>query len=489
MKVFEHYPSDLTKNRNIIEGNFIFCLWKEPELYGDYKEINANNDFLLDDSKFYYTIGLEMYNLGYKSFDEATIAIYFENRDTLKKGFENRGGYRTVIEIMRILDIDNIEVYYDELIRSNIILSLYDKGFNVMNDLDKLNKMTSDQIYDYYDYMLSNIMINKGSNIEIEDLIIDDDFIADCNSGEDIGLNYGKTARILNYITLGIPKGNLYLVGGHSGIGKTSWAFANMAIPVVENGHKVCIISNEQRSKEFKTMLLAMTLANDLNYYGLTRKKIKQGDFNEEQLKYIEMAKNITKNKYEDKLKFVRMFNYDIGSVKRVIKKMSKQGYELFIYDTMKSEDLVDGQFWQSLVEHSKELFQLASKENVAVVTTYQLAPHMINKRYLDVSCLSNAKQIKEVYSEMIYFREIWDDEFNDEKYDIKPYNLKKDENGKYTNIKEIVELDPDKKYLVGFVDKTRNDDRGQNVLYEFNGRYNTWKEIGFCTVYHDRTY
>lgn len=489
MQSFENYPSELTKNRNIIEGNFIFCLWKDPELYGDYKEIKVNDDFLLGDSKFYYTIGSEMYNLGYQSFDEATVAIYLENRDTLKKGFEDRGGYKTVNEITRILNVENIEVYYDELIRSNIVLSLYDKGFNVIEDLDKLNKMTSNQIYDYYDYMLSNIMINKGSNIEIEDLVIDDDFIADCNSGAEIGLNYGKIARILNYVTLGIPKGNLYLVGGHSGIGKTSWAFANMVIPVVENGHKVCIISNEQRSKEFKVMLLAMTLANDLNYYGLTRKKIKQGNFTEEQLRYIEMAKKITKNKYKDKLKFVRMFDYDIGSVKRVMKKLAKQGYELFLYDTMKSDDLSDGQFWQMLVEHSKELFQLASKENVAVVTTYQLALHTLNKRYLDASCLSNAKQIKEVFSEMIYFREIWDDEFNGEKYDIKPYNLKKDETGKYTDIKEIVELDPSKKYLVGFVDKTRNDDRGQNVLYEFNGRYNIWKEVGFCTVYHDRNY
>ena len=128
----------------------------------------------------------------------------------------------------------------------------------------------------------------------------------------------------------------------------------------------------------------------------------------------------------------------------------------------------------------------MASKENVALITTFQLALHTINKRYLDASCLSNGKQIKEVYSEMVYFREVWSDEFENEKYDIRPYNFKK-VNGHYTKERDNITMNKDKRYLIGFLDKTRNDETGICILYEHQGHYNIWKELGFCTVFHDR--
>ncbi len=66
-------------------------------------------------------------------------------------------------------------------------------------------------------------------------------------------------------------------------------------------------------------------------------------------------------------------------------------------------------------------------------------------------------------------------------------YQMERDDSGKYTKTCKQLELDPDKKYVIAFLDKTRNDADKQTILYEFNGRYNTWKEIGFCTVHQDR--
>jgi hypothetical protein len=197
-------------------------------------------------------------------------------------------------------------------------------------------------------------------------------------------------------------------------------------------------------------------------------------------------ARDIIKEKYSN-IKFVKLFDYNISKVKKIVRKLAKQGYQLFLYDTFKSDDMLEGETWKTLVEDSKALFQLASKENVSIIPTYQLALHTLNKRYLDATCLSNAKQIKEVLSEMVFMRPIWDDEWEGEKYDVKPYNWQKDVNGKYTKIKEFIKLDKDKKYLILFLDKTRNDEDKQTLLYEFNGRYGFWKELGYCTVYHDR--
>jgi hypothetical protein len=87
----------------------------------------------------------------------------------------------------------------------------------------------------------------------------------------------------------------------------------------------------------------------------------------------------------------------------------------------MKGENLTDGQIWQQLVEDSKQLFQIASKENIAIIPTYQLALHTLNKRYLDETCLSNAKQTKEVCSEIILMRKLWDDEYAGGSKDVSP--------------------------------------------------------------------
>jgi replicative DNA helicase len=483
----ENLPTELTRDRSIIEGNFVMSLWLDPENYLDYK-INPEKDLFTEDAKFYYGLGLELYKQGYKNFDDISICVYLANKDILRNGYERRGGYRPIHDFRNILNINNIDSYYDNLCKSNMLINLYDKGFNILKNIDKLKSMTSEQVYDYYDYLLNNIAIDKSTDIKIEKLNIDDAFIEECNSGAEMGLNYGKYAHLLNYITLGIPKGDLFLIAGYSGIGKTSWAFANVVLPIIENGHKVCIISNEQKANEFKRLLLSMTLY-DLGYYNLSRKKLKQGSFSTEQMAIIEEDKNIINEKYDETLRFVKMYDYSLAKIKKIVKKLSKQGYELFVYDTMKGENLSDGQVWQQLVEDSKQLFQLASKENVAIVPTYQLALHSLGKRHLDATCLSNAKQIKEVFSEIILFRTIYDDEYDGEAKDIKPYHFEKDkETGKWTGNKiyKKITKDINKKYLIVFVDKTRNDVDGQTIVYEFNGAWNKWMEIGYCTVLHD---
>jgi hypothetical protein len=142
MRSLDNYPAPLVENRDMIEANFIFCLWKNPDLYGDYeKEIRADRDLLTDDGKYYYSLGYEMFKLGYRSFDDASIYSYVEGKETLKNGFTRRGGYKTIEQIKVILNVDNIETYYDELAKNNAILSLHDDGYDCIRYLDKFKKM------------------------------------------------------------------------------------------------------------------------------------------------------------------------------------------------------------------------------------------------------------------------------------------------------------------------------------------------------------
>ena len=65
------YPKELTKGRESAEGTFVFCLWKQPDLYGDFERVNINGDETLKtkDGVFYFSLGRQMYKQGFKSFD------------------------------------------------------------------------------------------------------------------------------------------------------------------------------------------------------------------------------------------------------------------------------------------------------------------------------------------------------------------------------------------------------------------------------------
>lgn len=477
----------INENREQIEAPFVFCFWKDPDLYDDYKFVNDKKDKTLKskDAQFYFNLGKALYDAGFRKFDNITVYGFLQNKPNVKETFEDYGGYREVENLKQLVNVENVDAYFDKIAKLNTLEALCELTFNSFEDVSKFDKMSSQQVYDYFEYKLNDISITSTHDVEEESLVIDDEFIEECNTGDAVGISYAKNCPIMNYLTLGVPLGEMFMIAGHSGVGKSSFVFENMVLPMAEEGVKVAIVSNEMRSKDYKIMLLAHILTKELNYWGLTRKQIKMGHFTNEQREMLNKAKKISQEKYSS-LGFIKLFDNDIGKVLKYIKKKSKRGYQIFVWDTMKSDDSLDEKMFLQLLINSRKVFQLASKENIAIIPTYQLALYTVNQRYLDASCLANGKQIKEVFSEMIYMRQLWQDEYTGEKYDCKAYQLQKNEDGKYTKIKRMIELDKDKKYIVAFLDKTRNDEDKQQVLYEVNGRFNSWKEIGYCNILNE---
>lgn len=477
----------INENREQIEAPFVFCFWKDPDLYDDYKFVNDKKDETLKskDAQFYFNLGKALYDAGFRKFDNITVYGFLQNKPNVKETFEDYGSYREVENLKQLVNVENVDAYFDKIAKLNTLEALCELTFNSFEDISKFDKMSSQQVYDYFEYKLNDISITSTHDVEEESLVIDDEFIEECNTGDAVGISYAKNCPIMNYLTLGVPLGEMFMIAGHSGVGKSSFVFENMVLPMTEEGVKVAIVSNEMRSKDYKIMLLAHILTKELNYWGLTRKQIKMGHFTNEQREMLNKAKKISQEKYSS-LGFIKLFDNDIGKVLKYIKKKSKRGYQIFVWDTMKSDDSLDEKMFLQLLINSRKVFQLASKENIAIIPTYQLALYTVNQRYLDASCLANGKQIKEVFSEMIYMRQLWQDEYTGEKYDCKAYQLQKNEDGKYTKVKRMIELDKDKKYIVAFLDKTRNDEDKQQVLYEVNGRFNSWKEIGYCNILNE---
>lgn len=467
----------INHGREKVEFGFVISLWKDPTLFSDYE--NVSTQFLSDkDAMWYFDLGKAMYLNGYRTFDELSVETYLKDFPAIRKQYDQRGGYSEIAEMKQIVDTSNIGAYYDQIQKMNNLTMLFNKYNDLFANAGQFESLSSNDIYNIFENVNNSIALSN--NEKPESLAVDSEFIKGLEAGDEMGFSYAKGAPLLNYITLGAAPG-LYMIGGHSGTGKSSFAFANMVLALHESGVRVAIISNEMGIKTYKVLLLEHILTQDLNYWGLTRKQIRIGKYNEEQKAKIEEAANISREKYAD-IRFIRMYSNDSAKIIQQIKRLRSQfGIDVFLYDTFKSDDsaTVNQAMWQTLLLDSRRLDSTCRKLGVCCITTYQLALHTTNVRYLDATCLSNAKQIKEVYETMIYMRPIWEDEFTDERYDIHPWKSVNKE-------RKPIKLDKTKKYLLCFVDKTRSDDDKQILVYEWKPHFNVWTEIGFARVVNE---
>lgn len=480
MVKLSNYPEELTKKRQAIECNFIFTLYKAPDLIEDYKNVVNGTDILTEDGMFYYGLALSLRKAGYQTFDNISIYTYLEGQETLKKGFEKRGGYTSVAEIISLLNEDNIDTYYDDLIKNNMLLRLYDSGFDVLKNIDKFNQMTAEDVYDYYDYKLNDVCVNKIEKIKVENLSDGyDQYIKEWDSGSQVGFKIGYP--LLNYRLAGVHKDNFLLHLASIGNGKTTTAILFYVLPVIESGENVLILANEQNISEWRQMVLASVLFNKIEYFGMNRQRFTLGHFNEEQrLKLKEAAQWLANQK--GKIEFVELQNYDFASIKKVMKKYSKLGFSMCLLDTLKPLMESSDRAWAEFSEVAKDLFVTAKTQHIAVVATAQLSSEAMSRRYLDLSCIGKSRAIAETATQVTMFRSLT----AEEKEKIKPWVFQKNPDGKYSKVRKTFDLDVNKDYIVLFTPKNRFGDTQPQIVYERNMSFNTLKEIGYTEIAYD---
>ena len=474
----------INKDREKKEACFVFACWEDPFLYEEYKDINTNGDKTLrnDDAKFYWNLGRMLYDQGIRHFDAITLETFLSDQPEIKKKYDRYGGYQSIKELEELIDCENVTSYYDAITKMNSLSTIAEKYEDLFtNKIEQLTTMSNDDVYGAFEVLNSSIAMSSAHGVEVEDLIIDNNYIDRCKKGESNGIYYGNACPILNYTTLGLPLGDCFLIVGASGGGKTSFAFENMGISLSENGTPVAIFSNEMKSEAYRHLLMAHILTHDLNYYKLTRKKIKIGKFNEEETEMMKKATEISQKKYKN-IKFIKLFDNNTTVLMKHMKKLAHKGFKCFIWDTFKNDDVSNGNDeWLQLLKNSRRVFNLVSKLNVSMVMTFQQALHTTNQRYLDASCLAGSKQVKEVVSELIMMRRLWSDEYTGEKNDCRAWTWDK-ENQK----RDYLTLDSEKRYIVVFINKTRNDEDANQILYRWDAQWNKWTEMGYCTIKND---
>lgn len=469
----KEYPKELTEKREMIECNFIFALYKDPASIDDYKNVENMVDIITDDGIFYYGIAQNLYKLGYQAFDNITIATFLKDKPALMEGFEERGGYSAIQNITSLINEDNIDVYYDELVKSNMLLNLYSDGFNVMSELDKLKQMTSEELYDYYDFKLNNMCIGKIEKIRPDNLSVGyKEYIERWDQGLSVGYKIGSP--ILNYRLAGVHRKNILLHLAHIGNGKTTSAIFMYVLPIIESGEDVVIIANEQDNDSWRNMVLSTVLFNKIGYFGMNRQKLVRGGFTDADKKHLKLAAEWLENQ-GGKIIFVELDDYNVKNVKKVIKKYSKLGVGVYLYDTAKPLEENDSKAWAEFSEVFKELFSVAKKNDVAIIATAQLSSESMSRRFLDLSCIAKARAIAETATSVVMFRNMT----SEEKEKLKPYEWK-------NKARVIHELKEDKDYIIVFTPKNRYGATNPQVVIERNMDFNTFRDIGLVDIQFD---
>jgi len=72
------------------------------------------------------------------------------------------------------------------------------------------------------------------------------------------------------------------------------------------------------------------------------------------------------------------------------------------------------------------------------------------------------------------------------EKENMQVYTYARDAEGKYMSVKNIVQLHPEKDYIVLFIAKNRYGKSDVQIVYERNMDFNTMKELGYANIEHD---
>lgn len=156
--VKEKYPAPLLKGRIETEGNVVSCFFKDMLLLDETSFVPEN--FVTQDGRFYFELVSHLRKKGFYSLDEITILSNC-NEAVIEK-YEALDGWDTIQHQIDIINVQNFDVYADTLYRENIILKLYDDGFNLLKEVDVDNgkkiiplklfrKLTAEQVTDWYE--------------------------------------------------------------------------------------------------------------------------------------------------------------------------------------------------------------------------------------------------------------------------------------------------------------------------------------------------
>ena len=492
------YDERLLEHRLTEEGNVCGCLLKNLPLYDDCGL--STKDFITKSGRMLFTIGKQIRDKRYSDFDEISFIsnVNDELRDKINNEF---GGFKAIQNVMDAVSLNNYDSFLDDLNKSNIILSLYRKNFNVLEEmtldngkkvvpLNAFKKLTASEIIDFYEGTLATLdtKINSSKIVESGYVSFGEDFVDKLVNKEEIGVSFGtagvnvngeviKTFPFMSNDILGLKHGTLSCWSAHSGAGKSTY-MVTVCMSLISQGERVTIVTNESSKSDVEVQFLIWVLTRCLDYWKISKKKLISGNLTEEDRDKVREASKWWKEKYAKSIKVTSLSDADARLTCQIIKKdITRGGFSSFLVDTFKLtiDNGSNDAAWMSLIKDTRNLTEIAMKYNVIGLMTVQLALSSLNRCWISADCLAGSKAIKETLSNLIMFKKLTDMELDpNSSYYIHPFRHKQREDG--TWYEEEYLPDRSKVWRLFFIDKCRrgadSGDTGIAYLVRYDGDF-----------------
>lgn len=505
--VKEKYPRELLEGRVEIEGKVIGCLLKDPFILNDCSL--RKDHFITKEGRFFFGLVSTLNKKRLSTLDEISISTSIS--EEAWERLNEYGGMQAIEDMTSIINIDNWESYLDDFYRENALRKMCDNNFDLTKPMvyagkktvpiKMLRKMNCEQTVDFFDSLSAELEEGQSSAILEEEVVkFDDEFLDALQEGVENGIPFetafenvkGKTIRVFPNLSrriCGFLPGYLHMMGGYSSVGKSTW-WIGILMSMISTGHRVLVISNEEKVGKFKTKCFCWLLSEYANHWGMTKKKLISGNGADGYDQAKRKVQEFWDSEIGDALKYVHIRDADMKVVSRKIREEClKKGYDVVLYDTFKIQgsDMKDARQDLALVRDSRILHDLAQKYDLVMLASIQLAERMSSRLWLDSSCLSNSKQIKEQLENLILMRNVSDEELDpSSRIYIRPFNLVKTDDGWE---EQEVYVDPRYTYRAVFLEKARSGGNSNDThvayLMKFDGDHSVFHEFCMCRPRH----
>lgn len=490
------YIDEFVNPSKVHESLLVGYMYSNPKLYQKYKGRKITSETFTDNIWwFFFGVGQMMYESGIRNFDDKTMYSFIVERPqesgkpSFMDTYNRYGGFTKIRELVdECKDDDENSDFHIEEVQKYEILRWYQKA-GLLDTANKvvvnmLCKMRLQQIKMYMQNRYKEPLMHISSgDIKISNLLDGlEDTVEILSKGQSMGIDLRDAPR-LNKAIKGWQLGCLSYLVLSSGIGKTSIMTEKYLLSVIENDEKTLLFANEEGKEKFQALLIA-TVSSRILKDPITREKITEGHYSDEEKRKISNAVKWLGEHKPDIIKIIEMERYRIEDVLDNIELYRPLGYKHILIDTFKPDTNRESRArWEKFSEHAQDVFDCIkpSVNNCAALATVQMK---IGKeyRYLDLSTLGKSLEIVEVAGVILAGRLMYSDEYKGGKYELKPYNWKKSQfTGKYE--KDYFELDSEKQYLVLFIAKNRYGGTDQQIIYEINYDLNAWIERGYVQV------
>lgn len=467
------------------EANVVSILYKTPdELY------NTNltpDDFSVNTWKVFFQIAHDIILVEKKnSLDDITIGLYLEKHPKLKAKYIEYGEYETITSAMGYVKVENLNGYISELRKWKAVIQLCKRGFPVKERLSDFVDMTAEDIYNEFEAFLNDTFVNIDSDVKSYDICTGiHELIEKLDTGSAIGLPY-YDMPILSKETGGQYVGSITLLGGVSNSGKSTVVRSTTIPSIIKQNEKIVIMVNEDSKEKWQREMLVW-ICNNILKFDIQKHVVRDGKYTVEVKQKLHEAANWLEEKTQNHMiTIIPFLQYQTTKAIKEIKKYAAMGVKYFILDTFKMDaGKVSANSWMEMQQAMVNIKDTIKAEalNVHILITFQLEKGSSVMRYYTQNNIGMAKNIVDVASTCIMIRDIYEDEYTDEKKALNVYRLE-GVNGK-TRIPQ--KLDKNKNYQVFFI--VKNQEGAANfyqIVCEHDKSRNIIREIGITNINPD---